>query len=245
MPPAAAAGVAAACRRAHGSRHAALPGGRVMARRPALRPIALRAASAGRGACRYCCARRRWPPCRRRSRARAQRQIVDLSATVRSRPISPDSELGAGQSGLSEQMLVRADEINYDYTNERVAAVGNVQIYYARLDARSRPGHLRPEDQAPARGRQRPADRGRRQDHLRRDHRSERRLPRRLRRFAAARQRRPDPLRRHPRRAHAAAISRSSRAASTPPASPARTIPRSRRSGRSRRPGSSTIRARR
>jgi LPS-assembly protein len=29
-----------------------------------------------------------------------------------------------------EQMLVRAEEINYDYTNERVSAVGNVQIYY-------------------------------------------------------------------------------------------------------------------
>jgi LPS-assembly protein len=30
----------------------------------------------------------------------------------------------------NQQMLVRANEINYDYTNERVAAVGNVQIYY-------------------------------------------------------------------------------------------------------------------
>ena len=29
-----------------------------------------------------------------------------------------------------EQMLVRADEINYDYTNERVSAVGNVQLYF-------------------------------------------------------------------------------------------------------------------
>src|SRR5262249_28603823 len=29
-----------------------------------------------------------------------------------------------------EQMLVRAQEINYDYTNERVSAVGNVQLYY-------------------------------------------------------------------------------------------------------------------
>ena len=29
-----------------------------------------------------------------------------------------------------EQMLVRAAEINYDYTNERVSAVGNVQLYY-------------------------------------------------------------------------------------------------------------------
>jgi LPS-assembly protein len=35
---------------------------------------------------------------------------------------------GKGQ----EQMLVRADEIQYDYTNQRVAAVGHVQIYYAR-----------------------------------------------------------------------------------------------------------------
>jgi LPS-assembly protein len=29
-----------------------------------------------------------------------------------------------------EQMLVRAQEINYDYTNERVSAVGNVQLYF-------------------------------------------------------------------------------------------------------------------
>ena len=29
-----------------------------------------------------------------------------------------------------KQMLVQASEINYDYTNHRVAAVGNVQIYY-------------------------------------------------------------------------------------------------------------------
>ena len=35
------------------------------------------------------------------------------------------------RTGAQDQMLVRAEEINYDYTNERVAAVGNVQIYYA------------------------------------------------------------------------------------------------------------------
>src|SRR5262249_26083985 len=29
-----------------------------------------------------------------------------------------------------EQMLVRANEVDYDYTNERVSAAGNVQIYY-------------------------------------------------------------------------------------------------------------------
>ncbi|MBI4273496.1 MAG: LPS-assembly protein LptD [Rhizobiales bacterium] len=34
---------------------------------------------------------------------------------------------GAGQ----EQMLVQANEINYDYTNDRVSAVGNVQMYYS------------------------------------------------------------------------------------------------------------------
>ncbi len=33
-------------------------------------------------------------------------------------------------NGAQEQMLVRAQEINYDYTNERVSAVGNVQLYY-------------------------------------------------------------------------------------------------------------------
>jgi len=35
------------------------------------------------------------------------------------------------------QMLVKADELNYDYANNRVLAVGNVQIYYAgaRLEA--------------------------------------------------------------------------------------------------------------
>jgi LPS-assembly protein len=34
------------------------------------------------------------------------------------------------QSRAEDQMLVRAEEINYDYTNERVSAVGNVQLYF-------------------------------------------------------------------------------------------------------------------
>jgi LPS-assembly protein len=34
------------------------------------------------------------------------------------------------REGDQQQMLVRATTINYDYTNERVAAEGNVQIYY-------------------------------------------------------------------------------------------------------------------
>jgi LPS-assembly protein len=34
------------------------------------------------------------------------------------------------KTGADQQMLVRADEIDYDYNNNRVSAVGNVQIYY-------------------------------------------------------------------------------------------------------------------
>jgi LPS-assembly protein len=43
----------------------------------------------------------------------------------------------AARVGAQDQMLVRAQEINYDYTNERVSAVGNVQLYYgaATLEA--------------------------------------------------------------------------------------------------------------
>jgi LPS-assembly protein len=42
----------------------------------------------------------------------------------------PAKRSTAQRAGTNEQMLVRASEINYDYTNERVSAVGNVQIYY-------------------------------------------------------------------------------------------------------------------
>jgi len=42
-----------------------------------------------------------------------------------------------GQKNANAQMLVQANEIKYDYTNELVSAVGNVQIYYngATLEA--------------------------------------------------------------------------------------------------------------
>ena len=93
-----------------------------------------------------------------------------------------------------------------------------------RLDHRGRQGHLRPEDQASARRRQHPPDRCRRQDHLRQHHGSERRLPRRLRRFAARRHRRPDAHGRVARRPHQRQLHGVPEAASTPPASPARTI---------------------
>jgi LPS-assembly protein len=47
----------------------------------------------------------------------------------------PGISRNPAQSG--EQMLVRANEINYDHANDRVAAIGNVQIYFngATLEA--------------------------------------------------------------------------------------------------------------
>jgi LPS-assembly protein len=40
------------------------------------------------------------------------------------------SQLGSAQNDPTAQMLVRADELHYDRTNNRIIAVGNVQIYY-------------------------------------------------------------------------------------------------------------------
>src|SRR4029077_17124400 len=40
------------------------------------------------------------------------------------------STFESGESDSNAQMLVRADELQYDNTNNRILAVGNVQIYY-------------------------------------------------------------------------------------------------------------------
>ena len=47
-------------------------------------------------------------------------------------PPKPKSAIALSREkpGTQQQMLVKADEIDYDYANHRVAAVGNVQIYY-------------------------------------------------------------------------------------------------------------------
>ena len=52
---------------------------------------------------------------------------VGIPKTTRS---TNPSEIAAAAKNPNAQMLVRADEIHYDYTNARVLAVGNVQIYY-------------------------------------------------------------------------------------------------------------------
>ena len=45
---------------------------------------------------------------------------------------SVETGVSKGGSGLGQsKMLVQADEIDYDYNNARVSAVGNVQIYYS------------------------------------------------------------------------------------------------------------------
>jgi LPS-assembly protein len=59
----------------------------------------------------------------------AQRGSI-LSFPQRPKPAQPGSGL-LGAKSKKDQMLVRATEMNYDYTNERVSAVGNVQIYYS------------------------------------------------------------------------------------------------------------------
>jgi LPS-assembly protein len=59
--------------------------------------------------------------------ALAQSDFITFPA--RPAPKSGPGLMGAPPSG-NAQMLVQATEINYDYANNRVSAVGNVQIYY-------------------------------------------------------------------------------------------------------------------
>jgi LPS-assembly protein len=56
---------------------------------------------------------------------------------VPSQPSSPG--VNVTKRDPNAQMLVKADELHYDYANNRVTAVGNVQIYYngSRLEANS------------------------------------------------------------------------------------------------------------
>ena len=119
-----------------GLHHAPVPGGRVMAL-PASPSIRLRRRRSAMRASPQCCAggARRWRLARGAARARAAgfRQFP-----ARPKPRAPGGPMQPRSAGANEQMLVRADEINYDYTNERVSAVGNVQIYYSAAP-RSKP----------------------------------------------------------------------------------------------------------
>jgi LPS-assembly protein len=56
--------------------------------------------------------------------------VSPVSAQMLAFPPRPAPTPKPKREGDQQQMLVRATAINYDYTNERVAAEGNVQIYY-------------------------------------------------------------------------------------------------------------------
>jgi LPS-assembly protein len=60
--------------------------------------------------------------------AQAQ-QIPFLTFQNQIRPKPPGKSVTA-QTAPGAQMLVQADEVKYDYNNQQVSAVGNVQIYY-------------------------------------------------------------------------------------------------------------------
>jgi LPS-assembly protein len=64
-------------------------------------------------------------------------QVTPSFAQILTFPLREKPTPRAARVGAQDQMLVRAQEINYDYTNERVSAVGNVQLYYgaATLEA--------------------------------------------------------------------------------------------------------------
>ena len=60
----------------------------------------------------------------------AQRGSI-VSFPQRPKPAQTGSGLLGAKKNQKDQMIVRATEMHYDYTNERVSAVGNVQIYYS------------------------------------------------------------------------------------------------------------------
>src|SRR5215475_12241339 len=65
--------------------------------------------------------------------APAQAQVQFLGAPARRGGYNSGSavQLQRSRNDPNAQMLVTADEVQYDYTNERVSAVGRVQIHYA------------------------------------------------------------------------------------------------------------------
>ena len=69
--------------------------------------------------------------------ARAQMPMPDNWVGIPKLPPSANQNPIPSTRDPNAQMLVRADQLNYDYNNSRVLAVGNVQIYYngATLEA--------------------------------------------------------------------------------------------------------------
>ena len=66
----------------------------------------------------------------RRAVARPRRRSPSSSTSRNRRRRRQNPQAAIEREAGQKQMLVQAREIDYDYTNHRVAAVGNVQIYY-------------------------------------------------------------------------------------------------------------------
>src|ERR1019366_10221861 len=61
--------------------------------------------------------------------AQQQLQLFNFPPSAPPRPKSKIA-IERDKAGEQQQMLVKANEIDYDYANHRVSAVGNVQMYY-------------------------------------------------------------------------------------------------------------------
>ncbi|MBV8745235.1 MAG: LPS-assembly protein LptD, partial [Xanthobacteraceae bacterium] len=59
---------------------------------------------------------------------------LDFKSQLRPAPVPKGPGIGGAMNGQSQnpnsKMLVQADELDYDYNNQRVSAVGNVRMYY-------------------------------------------------------------------------------------------------------------------
>jgi len=57
---------------------------------------------------------------------------LDFRTQLRPTPTPKGPGLGSVANGVSKdaKMLVQADELDYDYNNQRVSAIGNVRMYY-------------------------------------------------------------------------------------------------------------------
>src|SRR5437588_8991414 len=121
--------VACARRGAHRFRRASVPGGRVMAVAIRLRPEDVseywgwRALVGALAATVFVCL----------LETDASAQFSDRNAPFVGIPAPlkvPTASGSVGQNDPTAQMIVRADELQYDNANHRIIALGNVQIYY-------------------------------------------------------------------------------------------------------------------
>src|SRR5262249_40212106 len=119
-------GVVACARRGRDGVHCvAIPGGRLMAGVVCTRPSTPPASRRGPNIVSVL-----GPPPRRRFFGPCPVTAQELTFPPRPPPAKKSAIAIEREKSGQKQMLVQANEIDYDYANNRVAAVGNVQIYY-------------------------------------------------------------------------------------------------------------------